>query len=102
MASGIIRIVKQAALEAVANEQMCDLRYGTVTDTNPLKVQVSNLLTIPSALLVVPKSLTNHNVSVVAGGDIQTVTINNALKVGDKVALLRKQGGQSYFILDRI
>lgn len=30
------------------------------------------------------------------------ITIYNALKVGDKVALLRKQGGQSYFILDRI
>lgn len=30
------------------------------------------------------------------------ITIYNALKVGDKVALLRKQGGQSYFILDRV
>jgi hypothetical protein len=36
-------------------------------------------------MLVVPERLTN-----------------GALKIGDKVALLRKQGGQSYFILDRI
>ena len=32
----------------------------------------------------------------------QTITVHNGLKVGDKVALVRKQGGQSYFILDRI
>lgn len=32
----------------------------------------------------------------------RTITIHNALNIGDKVVLLRKQGGQSYFILDRI
>ena len=32
----------------------------------------------------------------------KTLTINNALKVGDKVTLLRQSGGQIYFILDRI
>ena len=30
------------------------------------------------------------------------VKVHGALKVNDKVALIRKQGGQSYFILDRI
>lgn len=35
-------------------------------------------------------------------GGRQTITVHNGLKVGDKVALVRKQGGQSYFILDRI
>lgn len=32
----------------------------------------------------------------------KTMVVHGALKVGDNVALLRKQGGQSYFILDRI
>lgn len=30
------------------------------------------------------------------------MTVHNALKVGDHVALIRKTGGQSYYILDRI
>ena len=104
MATGIIDVVKRAALEAIANEQMCDLRYGTVTNTSPLRVQVTSQLTIPSSLLVVPEHLTNYKVKVTMDGDTsnKTMTINNALKTGDKVALLRKQGGQSYFILDRI
>lgn len=145
MPSGLIEIMKRAALDATDNAQMCDLRYGTVVSINPLKVQVTNQFTIPSALLVVPKHLTDHAVTVSFDwetdkvfdhthdyrGDTQetdghthsysssvdgagahshtlvskanrTMTIHNALKIGDKVALLRKQGGQSYFILDRI
>lgn len=120
MATGLIDVVKHAALEAMSNEQMCDLRYGKVVSTNPLRVQITNQLTIPSSLLVVPRQLTNYRVNVTLDWETEvnesenleehkhdvsgskTITINNALKVGDKVALLRKQGGQSYFILDRI
>lgn len=44
-------------------------------------------------------SSNTHNHGVVGK---KTMIVHGALKVGDKVALLRKQGGQSYFILDRI
>ena len=139
MSTGLIEIMKQASLDAMNNSQMCDLRYGTVVSTSPLKVKITNLMTIPSSLLVVPNHLTDYKVdctithpSLSASGTTEsstelaneeapmsqhthtfnvtsdeqqsrsTVTIHNALKTGDKVALLRKQGGQSYFILDRI
>ena len=124
MSSGLIGIVKQAALDAIENAQMCDLRYGEVVSTSPLKVKVTNQLIIPSSLLVVPEHLTKREVVVYldwntesqSGGSgessfaehnhlvngTKTMLIDNELKVGDKVALLRKQGGQSYFILDRI
>ena len=102
MASGIIEIVKRAALDAINNEQLCDLRYGTVVNTNPLRVQVTSQLILPSSLLVVPEHLTNYEVEVSIDGVPSKMTINGSLKVNDKVALLRKHGGQSYFILDRI
>lgn len=102
MSSGLIGIIKQASMDAIENAQMCDLRYGTVVSTSPLKVQVTNLFTIPKALLVVPKHLTDYDVKMDIDGETRTVTVRNALKTGDKIALLRKQGGQSYFILDRI
>lgn len=126
MATGLIDIMKRAALDATDNAQMCDLRYGTVVSTSPLKVQVTNVLTIPTSMLVVPRHLTDYEVNVsldwttesrsggvgedsfsshshsIVSKKTKVMTIHNALKVGDKVALLRKQGGQSYFILDRI
>lgn len=154
MSTGLIDIMKRSAMEAMDNAKMCDLRYGKVVSTSPLKVQITNLLTIPESMLVVPQNLTDYDVYVSldwvtetvpnhthqyggsteprsgGGGDEsfashshsysgttqgagmhdhslisrknKVMTIHNALKVGDKVALLRKQGGQSYFILDRI
>lgn len=102
MSTGLLNIVKLACNDMMDNAQLCDLRYGKVVSTSPLKVQITNQLTIPSSLLVVPKQLTNRSVNITIDGESKTITINNALKTGDKVALLRKHGGQSYFILDRI
>ena len=152
MSTGLVKAIKQAAIDAVDNAQMCDLRYGTVVEVNPLKVQITNQFVLPSSLLIVPEHLTDYKVAVTVDWDTssngshthtfkgttgnesggsgedsfashshgysgtttdrgdhtheivgkKTMTIHNALKVGDKVALLRKQGGQSYFILDRI
>lgn len=104
MSTGLINIMKQASLDAMENAQMCDLRYGKVISASPLKVQITAQFVIPESLLVVPHHLTNYKVSCMLPDEEnkKTITIYNALSVGDKVALLRKQGGQSYFILDRI
>ena len=115
MASGLIGIVKQAALDAMENSQVCDLRFGEVVSIEPLQVKVTNQLTIPSSLLIVPEHLTNYEVGVTIEWETEseqehthlvnstkTMVINNELRLGDRVALLRKQGGQAYFILDRI
>jgi hypothetical protein len=132
MSTGLIELIKRASLDAMDNAQMCDMRYGKVVSVSPLKVQVTNQFTIPASLLVVPQHLTNYEVectithpSITISGNTgsatageshkhsfsgssgettskSTVKIHNALKVEDKVVLLRKQGGQSYFILDRI
>jgi hypothetical protein len=104
MSTGFVKVIKQAALDVMENQQMCDLRYGTVVSESPLKIKITNLFTIPSSMLVVPKHLTDYkvNISEEETKDKKTMIVHNALKVGDKVALLRKQGGQSYFILDKI
>lgn len=125
MSSGIIPIIKAAAMEAVRRENMCDIRYGTVISVAPLKIQVTNVFTLPESLLVVPQHLTDYEMEITpidwstenksGGSDMASfashnhaisgkkkIKVHNALKVGDKVALLRKQGGQSYFVLDRI
>lgn len=129
MSTGLVEVFKRAALDANENAQLCDLRYGTVVGVNPLKVQVTNLFTIPESLLVVPEHLTDYEMTVSIKGEYgwetqnksggsgesaftshnhsitqseKKVFVHAALKVDDKVALLRKQGGQSYFILDRL
>lgn len=102
MATGLIEIMKRAALDASEDAKFSDVKYGTVISTSPLKIQITNQFTIPAIMLVIPKHLTNYKINMQIDGEDKEVTIKNALKVGDKVALLRKQGGQSYFILDKL
>lgn len=116
--------IKLAAQQLMDNDQMCNLRYGTVVSVSPLSVKITELLTLPQSVLVVPKSLTDYEVEVTvdwttenkSGGSGDSafsahnhgvsgkkkMTVHNALKIGDKVALIRQTGGQSYFILDKI
>ena len=116
--------MKLAAKQLMEDGQMCDLRYGTVVSVSPLKIKITNLLTLPESVLIVPQHLTNYEVEVdvdwnteskSGGSDYSAfashnhningkkkMKIYNELKVDDKVALIRKTGGQSYFILDRV
>lgn len=113
MSTGMIDIIHRAALEAMENIKPCDLRFGTVSSVNPLKVQITNELIIPESLLIVPEHLTDYSVNVNIGVkdvtddeiepvDERVLTIYNSLSLGDKVALIRNQGGKQYYVLDRI
>lgn len=110
MSTGLIDIMKRASMGAVEASKPCDLRYGTVASTRPLKVRVTSQFVLPESMLIVPKHLTNYTVNVSANfelpaptsGTTHRLTIKNALSTGDKVALLRESGGQRYYILDKI
>lgn len=77
MSSGIIEIIKKVALNAFEASNPVKLMFGKVISTNPVKIQVSELLTLTKEFLV----------------------INGSLSVGDTVTLIRCQGGQQYVVL---
>lgn len=77
MSSGIIDTIKKVALNAFEASNPVKLLFGKVISTDPVKIQVSNLLTLSREFLV----------------------INGALEVGDTVTLIRCQGGQKYVVL---
>lgn len=84
MATGLVKGIKQAALDAMETGQPCDWRTGIVTSVSPLKVQITQQFILPQSVLVVP------------------IRLKSDLNAGDKVVLLRQKGGQSYLILDKI
>lgn len=102
MSTGLIDIMKRASLAAVESGKPCDLRYGKVLSTSPLKIQVTNQFVLTDAMLIVPKHLTNYSVDIEVDGVTRRHKIKNALRSGDKVALLRQSGGQFYLVLDKL
>ena len=83
MYSGIIPIIKQAAIEAVNSTQPVAIVFGTVTSASPLKIQVTPKLSLGKGNLVL------------------TGTIKGQLKKNDSVILIRIQGGNKYLVLDK-
>lgn len=79
-----LRLIKQAALEAVDARKPCDVMTATVTGVSPLSITFGGSLKVPEELLMI------------------TDAAREGLFVGARVAVIRKQGGQSFLIVGTI
>lgn len=102
--SEFLKVIKQAAVEAVEAGNPAAICYGQVTSASPLKILVDQKMTLGSAQLVVPQHLTDYemDMKLKSGGTKQTYVFYGSLKTGDKVLLVREQGGQKYIVMDRM
>ena len=98
----LLNVVKKAALDAVNASQPSDFCFGKVTSTKPLKILVEQKMTLGAAQLILISNMTDFKTTVTIENETKTLTIHNALKVGDEVILLKKKGGQKYLVLDRL
>nr|WP_293655115.1 DUF2577 domain-containing protein [uncultured Paenibacillus sp.] len=80
----MVDLIKKISLGALEASNPVAVLFGIVTKANPLEVNVEQRLIIQSDFLIIPESLRDR------------------LKNGDKVILLRVQGGQDFVILDRM
>lgn len=83
-----------------------DVVYGEVTSDEPLKVQLSNNMVIDDNFIVLGRNIGKHKVSgkgEVNGQKIsfKNLEIDNSLKKGDKVTMIRMDGGQQFYLFER-
>lgn len=76
----LLRIIKQAAMDAVKCSEPMEVVFGTVLKTNPLTIKIDQKRTFTNEFLVVTKE------------------VKNTLTEG-KVVLLKANGGQKYLVL---
>lgn len=122
-ARDLVRLVKQAALDAVANGKPSGVYFGTVEGVSPLKIRLEQKMLLGPAQLILARNVTDHKTWItVDPKDHHTtmvqpcsipphkhdfegkkeVTIHNALRTGEKVMLIREQGGQRFIVTDRV
>lgn len=98
--SGLIPIIKQAALDAVNSTQPVNIVFGKVTSASPLKIQVASRLTLEKGNLVLSPDVSKHSVTLIdSAGKSTTYTVDNSLKKGDSVIMARMQGGDRYLVI---
>jgi hypothetical protein len=120
----LIKLIKRIAVEAVEASKPTNVVFGQVTSASPLKITIEQKITLSSQQLILTRNVTDHEIEMTldhetdyksgGSGDSsfashnhavtgkKTMTLHNALKKGEKVALLRTQGGQQYVVIDRV
>lgn len=95
-------IINQMKARGGNANEYADIVFSTVISTKPLKVQLSEKITLDAPFLIVGNSVTDHDLKITMDGKQKTITITNGLKPGDKVAMFRMDGGQQFYIFDKI
>lgn len=108
---GMIEIMKKAGVEAVGAANPVNILFGEVISLAPLEVRIDQRFILTKEFLIIPESLTRYEVDLthdhnyesgVNGKALFKLVIREGLKQGDKLLLLRVQGGQQYVILDKV
>lgn len=119
-----VETVKSIALSAVRATKPMEVIYGTVKQINPLKVELNQKLILEEDDLILTDNVTDFETEITTlewftenkgggSGDAafeshkhelkgkKKIIVHNSLKAGEKVILLRVQGGQQFVVLNR-
>lgn len=81
----MLNAIKQIVVDTVEASSPVTVMFGTITKLNPLEVNVDQRFTLPADFLVLT----------------ETATLKKK-EVGDRLILLRIQGGQQFVVLDKV
>lgn len=135
MATGLVEIMKIAAMDAYQAGKPMTIMYADVTAVDPLEITINPSITLKEAdgQIKLARQVTDYDTSISlidpaddgdtvwrteekGGGSGEVsyeshyhditgkhrITVHNKLKVGEKVILVRMQGGKEYLVIDRV
>lgn len=79
-----------------------DVVFGTVVSTSPLSIQLSEKIILSEPFLIVSRYLSNYSQKIQLNGKYREITVYNALSAGDKVTMIRMDGGQQFYVLEKL
>ena len=91
----LVRMIKQAAVDAVDAQKPFAFAIGKVRSTTPLRIELNQKITLPASMLYLTSAVRKYNSNNPYNEDL-------SLCVGENVMLLRCDGGQKFIVLDRL
>lgn len=97
-----VRSIRKIVLDAVNAQKPTTVVFGIVESISPLKVRLDQKLVLEEEHLKLTSAVMDYATEIkINNGTRQACTIFNALKVNDKVTMIRQHGGQQYLIIDK-
>jgi Protein of unknown function (DUF2577) len=110
----LVELIQKIAMRVIDESQPAAVVFGTVVSASPLRIQIEQKLTLETAHLVLTNNVKDHEVHMTVDHQTENAEghqhgykgkkkfiIHNNLLAGEKVVLLRMQGGQKFIVLDR-
>ena len=122
----LLKIIKQAAVEAVEAGAPVNICVGKVMSEKPLKIMINQKMILTKMQLILTRNVTDHEIEVNIGwetgqaligstggggndlthahtvGGNKKIKVLNHLKKNEKVLMIRQQGGQKFIVIDRV
>ena len=114
-ATEFMAAVKKAALETIEASKPVNVYFGEVVSVSPLQINVEQKMMLGEKQLVLTEKVSDYTMELKV--DWQTeresdhvhdisgrkkIVVYNGLGLGDKVILIRQQGGQKFIVIDRV
>ncbi len=94
----IAEAIKRCAEEAVETKIPCDVIIGEVLSVSPIRIRAGSL-TLDGDTVILADALLEKKAEVRFAAEERTIIINEGLKPGDRVVILRGSGGGIYAVL---
>lgn len=127
---GLLDVINISTGRLLTQMMLTNVEYGRVTGVNPLEITLDSKVPLPAAFLTLTNAVKDHSVDITVSWNTEDnthrhgngnnglptdkathnhaikgrkrITVHNGLTLGERVILLRKQGGQDYIVLDRV
>lgn len=100
--SALVDEIKRLAVSAVDAGKPCGVFFGVVKNEKPLEITVEQKLTLGEGQLILTRAVSDYETQVETDGAKKKIKVLNGLKVGERVVLIRLEGGQSFLVSDRV
>ncbi len=111
----LVELIQMIAVKGVAGTKPLEVRIGYVRDNSPIKIELIGGFCISDRSIILSDNVQDKHVEVEIDWETETASshrhsirgtktmcIKNTLNIGDRVLILRKQGGEKHIVVSKI
>lgn len=92
-----VKTIREISIQVINSLKPAKIMYGKVKNINPFEIFIDQRFNLTEDFLIIPKHLrSEYNIRDYDG---RKISVDNSIKIGDKVAVIRDYGGQQFLIM---
>ncbi|WP_164848085.1 DUF2577 family protein [Lacticaseibacillus hulanensis] len=91
-------LIKQMRSRGGHASEYADVVTGMVTNVNPVTIQIQANVLLTGPLIELGRHVTKYHTEI-NGADAE---VDESLKIGDTVAMIREDGGQKFYVFEKV